>query len=86
MRKSSQAEGSHSVVTKLGGWAKQAGEITPRLDRLNIGLRLTLCFAFIILAMLVGDAVLRWQFHVVQGQTERLRGGVAGSYQPHVVL
>jgi DNA-binding NtrC family response regulator/PAS domain-containing protein len=74
MRKSSQAEGSHSVVTKLGGWAKQAVDKTPRLDRLNIGPRLTLCFAFIILAMLVGDAVLRWQFHVVQGQTERLRG------------
>jgi PAS domain S-box-containing protein len=74
MRKSSQAEGSHSVVTKLGRWAKQAVDKTPRLDRLNIGPRLTLCFAFIILAMLVGDAVLRWQFHVVQGQTERLRG------------
>jgi PAS domain S-box-containing protein len=54
--------------------AKQAVEKTPRLPRLNLGSRLTLCFAFIILAMLVGNAVLLWQFHVVLGQTERLRG------------
>jgi DNA-binding NtrC family response regulator/PAS domain-containing protein len=52
----------------------EAGEKTPRLHRLNIGPRLTLCFACIILAMLVGNAVLLWQFHVVLSQTRRLRG------------
>jgi PAS domain S-box-containing protein len=54
--------------------AKHAGEKTLRLHRLNIGPRLTLCFAFIILAMLVGSAVVLWQFQIVRGQTERLRG------------
>jgi len=49
--------------------AKQA-----RLRRLNIGPRLTLCFAFIVLAMLVGSGILLWEFHVVQGQAKRLRG------------
>jgi len=53
---------------------KHDGEKTLRLHRLNIGPRLTLCFAFIILAMLVGSAVVLWQFQVVRGQTERLRG------------
>jgi hypothetical protein len=53
---------------------KHAGEKTDRLHRLNIGPRLTLCFAFIILAMLVGSAVVVWQFQIVRGQTERLRG------------
>jgi PAS domain S-box-containing protein len=54
--------------------AKHAGEKTLRLHRLNIGPRLTLCFAFIILAMLVGSAAVLWQFQIVRGQTERLRG------------
>jgi signal transduction histidine kinase/HAMP domain-containing protein len=54
--------------------AKQAGEKTPRLHQINIGPRLTLCFAFIVVVMLVGNAVALWQFHVVRGQTERLRG------------
>jgi PAS domain S-box-containing protein len=42
--------------------------------RLNIGPRLTLCFVFIILSMLVGDAVVLWQFHLVRDQAERLNG------------
>jgi PAS domain S-box-containing protein len=42
--------------------------------RLNIGPRLTLCFAFIILLMLGGDSVVLWQFHVVRLQSERLNG------------
>jgi hypothetical protein len=62
------------VVTKLAGWAKKAGDRTFPLDRLNIGPRLTLCFAFIILAMLLGNAVLLWQFHRVSVQAERLSG------------
>ena len=53
--------------------AQQADGKAP-LHRLNIGPRLTLCFAFIILAMLVGNAVLLWQFQLVRGQATRLRG------------
>jgi PAS domain S-box-containing protein len=66
--------GSPSVVAKLARWAKQAGEKTFHLHRLNIGPRLTLCFVFIILAMLVGNAVLLWQFRLVRAQAERLSG------------
>lgn len=44
-----------------------------RFYDLNIGPRLTLSFAFIILAMLVGNVVLLWQFHLAQTQAERLR-------------
>src|SRR5271167_4771032 len=40
--------------------------------RLNIGPRLVLCFALIILSMLAGDAIVLWQFHVVHAQAERL--------------
>jgi PAS domain S-box-containing protein len=40
--------------------------------RLNIGPRLVLCFALIILSMLAGDVIVLWQFHVVQAQAERL--------------
>lgn len=42
--------------------------------RLNIGPRLILCFVFIVLSMLGGDAVLLWQFHTVRLQAERLDG------------
>jgi PAS domain S-box-containing protein len=40
--------------------------------RLNIGPRLVLCFALIIVSMLVGDAIVLWQFHIVQAQAKRL--------------
>src|SRR3984957_16431621 len=40
--------------------------------RLNIGPRLLLCFGLIILSMLAGDAIVLWQFHIVQAQAERL--------------
>jgi PAS domain S-box-containing protein len=62
------------VVAKLAGWAKQAGKRSFRLHRLNIGPRLTLCFAFIILVMLLGNAVLLWQFHQARIQAGRLNG------------
>jgi signal transduction histidine kinase/HAMP domain-containing protein len=42
------------------------------LGRLNIRPRLTLGFAFIILAMLAGNAVLLWQFDRARAQAERL--------------
>jgi PAS domain S-box-containing protein len=40
--------------------------------RLNIGPRLVLCFALIIILMLAGDVIVLWQFHIVQAQAERL--------------
>jgi PAS domain S-box-containing protein len=67
-------ERSVSVVAKLAEWAKRAGEKTSHLQRLNIGSRLTLCFILIILAMLVGNAVLLWQFELARKQAERLSG------------
>jgi len=42
------------------------------LDRLNIGPRLIVGFAFIALSMLAADAVALWQFHVVRTQAARL--------------
>ena len=60
------------TVTEFGGWVKRAGERTLHAVRLNIGPRLMLCFGFITLSMLAGDAVVLWQFHVVRTQAERL--------------
>ncbi len=40
--------------------------------RLNIGPRLVLCFALIIVSMLAGDVIVLWQFHIVQAQATRL--------------
>ncbi len=62
------------MLSKLAGWSKKAGERSSALHRINIRPRLTLCFAFIILAMLLGNTVLLWQFHRAQDQVERLRG------------
>ncbi len=62
------------MVAKLAEWLKQAGEKTSHLRWLNIGPRLTLCFLFIILAMLVGNAILLRQFQEAEGQAERLSG------------
>jgi len=62
------------VVKKLAGRAKQLSERTLRLHRLNIGRRLTLCFLFIILALLLGNVVLLWQFHLARAQADRLSG------------
>ena len=62
------------MLGKLAGWAKQVGESTVHLRRLNIGPRLTLCFLFIILALLVGNAVSLWQFHLARIQAGRLSG------------
>jgi signal transduction histidine kinase/HAMP domain-containing protein len=62
------------VLAKLARWAEKVGESTFHLHRFNIGLRLTLCFLFIILALLVGNAVSLWQFHLARTQADRLRG------------
>lgn len=52
--------------------SQRAGSNTLRAGRLNIGPRLILGFAIIILAMLASDAVVLWQFDVVGTQARRL--------------
>ena len=53
---------------------RRAGENSLHLLRLNIGPRLILCFAIILLSVFAGDAVVLWQFHLVRAQAERLNG------------
>jgi PAS domain S-box-containing protein len=60
--------------TALNRWLKSAQAKTLHASRLNIGPRLILGFIFIILSMLAADAVILWQFHLVQTQAERLNG------------
>jgi PAS domain S-box-containing protein len=62
------------VLGKLAGLVKKVSESTFHLHRLNIGPRLTLGFLFIILALLVGNAVSLWQFHLARTQADRLSG------------
>jgi PAS domain S-box-containing protein len=62
------------TATEFGRWVKGVEEKTFHADRLIIGHRLIVCFVFIILVMLGADAVVIWQFHVVQAQAERLNG------------
>src|ERR1700729_4647755 len=61
------------ITTGLVGWLKQA---TTRLvlHRLKIGRHLALCFAFLILMMVVCDGVLLWQLRVVRSQVDLLKG------------
>jgi len=53
---------------------KQVAGKAFRLDQLNIGPRLALCFMLIILAMLAGRIVLIWQYEQAKTQAERLAG------------
>ena len=46
----------------------------PNLDQLNIGPRLTVCFVLIGMLMLGGNALLLWQFHIVEVEEGRLSG------------
>ena len=62
------------MLGKLAGWARRVGDSTLHLHRFNIGPRLTLCFFFIILALLVGNTVSLWQFHLARTQADRLSG------------
>jgi PAS domain S-box-containing protein len=62
------------VVPALLPSAKRVVAGTSRLQRINIGPRLSLCFLLIIVAMLAGNAVLLWQFQQSQIQAERLTG------------
>jgi transcriptional regulator with PAS, ATPase and Fis domain/CHASE3 domain sensor protein len=60
--------------TGSAGWLRQATASSPFLNRLNIHRRLTLCFIFIIVLMLIGNGVLLWQLHLISAQVERLNG------------
>lgn len=59
------------TATVFQRWLR-AGEKSLHAVRLNIGPRLALCFVFILLLMLGGDAVVLWQFHLVRAEAERL--------------
>ena len=63
-------------TTRLARWLRQA-TTKPVLHRLKIGRHLALCFAFLILMMVVCDGVLLWQLRVVRSQVE-LQKGVDG--------
>src|SRR6201993_2893322 len=50
------------------------GGLGLNIGRLNIGPRLALSFVLIIVAMLIGDAIVLWQFQTVRNQAGRLNG------------
>jgi signal transduction histidine kinase len=60
-------------TTGLAGWLRQA-TTSPVLHRLNIRRHLALCFAFLILMMVICDGGLLWQLRVVRSQVELLKG------------
>src|SRR6202166_475298 len=60
--------------TRFSGWLRHALANIPFLYRVNIHRRLTLCFIFVIVLMLVGNGVLLWQLHLIRAQVERLNG------------
>jgi C4-dicarboxylate-specific signal transduction histidine kinase len=60
-------------TTGLAGWLRQA-TTRPVLHRLKIGRHLALCFAFLILMMVICDGVLLWQLRQVRSQVELLKG------------
>jgi len=64
--------GPPTITSESGILAGRARMKMPLVDRLNIGPRLTLCFVFLIILMLGGNALLLWQFHLVRLQQERL--------------
>jgi PAS domain S-box-containing protein len=59
---------------RFSGWLRHALANIPFLYRVNIHRRLTLCFVFVIVLMLVGNGVLLWQLHLIRVQVERLNG------------
>jgi transcriptional regulator with GAF, ATPase, and Fis domain/HAMP domain-containing protein len=61
-------------LTRFAGRLRHATANIPLLYRLNIHRRLTLCFIFVIVLMLVGNGVLLWQLHLIRAQVERLNG------------
>src|SRR5215469_10897300 len=47
---------------------------TAGINYFNLGLRLTFTFAALIVLILVGNALVVWQFHLTRNQTDRLTG------------
>ena len=62
-----------SDSTGLAGWLRQA-TTRPLLHRLKIGRHLALCFALLILMMVICDGVLLWQLRQVRSQVDLLKG------------
>jgi PAS domain S-box-containing protein len=60
--------------SRFSGWLRHALANIPFVYRVNIRRRLTLCFIFVIVLMLVGDGVLLWQLHLIRVQEARLNG------------
>ncbi|WP_263355401.1 sensor histidine kinase [Acidicapsa acidisoli] len=60
-------------TTGLASWLRQA-TASPVLHRLRIGRHRALCFAFLILMMVLCDGVLLWQLREVRSQVELLKG------------
>ena len=56
----------------MAGFNREQARTEMNRLRLNIGPRLVLCFALIILSTLAGDVIVLWQFHIVHAQAERL--------------
>ena len=65
---------SYQRSDRICWMAEAATASSPFLNRLNIRRRLTLCFIFIIVLMLIGNGVLLWQLHLISAQVERLNG------------
>jgi PAS domain S-box-containing protein len=63
--------GPHTA-SRLDRWPTGAAAKALKAGQLNIGPRLMLGFAVIILSMLAADAAVLWQFHLVRVQAERL--------------
>jgi PAS domain S-box-containing protein len=77
------------VDANIGRWVKEVGERVLSIRRLDIGPRLTLCFVLIIFAMLVGNAVLLWQFGKAEVFAQRLSGvdqELIAAQQAHISL
>jgi len=62
------------TATGSNRWVKSAEAKALKAGQLNIGPRLMLGFAVIIISMLAADAVVLWQFGLVRAQAERLNG------------
>ena len=56
----------------MAGLKREQVRTEMNRPRLNIGPRLVLCFALIIVLMFAGDVIVLWQFHIVQAQAARL--------------
>src|SRR6267378_3110605 len=61
-------------LTGFAGWLRHVTSNSRLLCRLSIHRRLTVCFVFLIVLMLVGEGALLRQLHLIRAQAERLDG------------